>query len=444
MGRRLSSIAAATVLLSVVIIAALAAAVILREADGQEAEELSGFPLIDCTTESYAPPPDTSRLGDLEGVDAQPVSEVPGAIDVAADPTRPLLWVALQYTGVVSIPLDEIPPEGEALDPDGLGQRLVLDLRGEVADGYEQGVLGVTVDPNGEELYVHRTATDDSTLVTAHAIVGDRPSSQGRVVLDLAQPAPSHNGGDLQFGPDGMLYLALGDGGFSPVDRPDDPSFSGNAQDLSSPFGAILRLDPAADSAENQPPELGDGVAVPGDNPFADEAGLGAAIWVTGARNPYSFSFDRDTGDLWVADVGQHCWEEINLLAADDGENAGRGENLGWPWLEGRHIYEQEPPHDDHVLPVHTYVTGDNGCAVIGGSVYRGSAIEDLQGWYVFGDNCTTDVQALRVTGDDEIELRGLGVDVERLAAISTDDAGELLVASMTDGILRLVPDDET
>lgn len=421
-----------------VAVVALVAGVVAYTVGSEDDGEATNL-LLDCTEPEVAPPPPTREVDALADAELAEVLGVHGAVGVAPDPVHSQLWVAIQQGGVLVHDL-ETPRPNEATDNElasmaDLEDQIVVDLRGQVAEGYEQGVLDVAVDPEGTELFVHYNGVDDATNVVAYPLQdGEVVEGEERLLVHLDQPLPTHNGGGLRFGPDGLLYLALGDGGFSPVDVPDAPDFSANAQDLSSPFGAILRLDPDAQDED---------AAVPADNPFADEPGLAGGIWVSGARNPFSFAFDDETGDLWVADVGQHCWEEINVLPADDdGLDAGRGENLGWPWLEGRHRYQQDPPHDDHVLPVHTYATGDEGCAVIGGTVYRGSLFDDLDGWYVFGDNCTPELQALRVAEDGTVELRELGVSVERLASIEADADGELLVTSMFEGIERLEPAD--
>ncbi|HET6399209.1 MAG TPA: PQQ-dependent sugar dehydrogenase, partial [Candidatus Thermoplasmatota archaeon] len=240
-----------------------------------------------------------------------------------------------------------------------------------------------------------------------------------RELFAMGQPYANHNGGTVTFGPDGRLYLGLGDGGGA-----GDPR--GHAQSKDIRLGKVLRFD--VDSFPSGP-------AVPAaGNPFYERGG-DRAIWVYGVRNPWRFSFDRATGDLWVADVGQNEWEEVNVLRS--GRQAGA--NLGWDKFEGRQRFEQgDAP--GHVPPVHVYSHAGGRCSVTGGFVYRGSAIPGLAGQYVFGDYCSGEVWALDAARPREAHLL-LRVD-DRLASFGEDAAGELYVVGHGGSVHRLVAAD--
>ncbi|HUF34828.1 MAG TPA: PQQ-dependent sugar dehydrogenase, partial [Gemmatimonadales bacterium] len=237
------------------------------------------------------------------------------------------------------------------------------------------------------------------------------------------QPFANHNGGHLAFGPDGYLYVALGDGGSS-----GDPQDRGQA--LDDLFGSLLRIDPAGGSP----------YAVPADNPFGASAGARPEIWSYGLRNPWRFSFDRLTGDLWIGDVGQNRWEEVNHAPAAEG--AGRGLNFGWRRMEGRHCFETGSCDQSGLtLPVLEYDHG-SGCSVTGGYVYRGAEIPELQGHYFYADFCRGFVRSMRLEADTVAEeadwpaLRPGG----GIPSFGEDAAGELYVLVSDGRVLKIVP----
>ena len=261
--------------------------------------------------------------------------------------------------------------EGGVLRPEPL-----LDLRGEVSTASERGLLGLAFHPRFQEngfVYVNLTNRRGDTEVRRYRVdprtYRADPASM-RLILSIPQPAANHNGGMMAFGPDGYLYIATGDGG-----RAGDPW--GNAQNLGSLLGKILRIDV----------DRGDPYAVPADNPFAGGGGR-PEIWAYGLRNPWRFSFDRATGDLYIADVGQNRWEEVNRQPAG---SAG-GENYGWNRLEGNHCYPRGEECDRTGLtpPIAEYAHDrSGGCSVTGGYVYRGREVPALAGWYLYGDYCS-------------------------------------------------------
>jgi glucose/arabinose dehydrogenase len=255
----------------------------------------------------------------------------------------------------------------------------VLDVSDHIAYGGEQGLLGLAFHPTKPLAYVDFTDTSGNTNVVEYSVGDDGvfDADSARTVITIEQPFPNHNGGDVVFGPDGMLYIGMGDGGAA-----DDPLRHG--QDPGSLLGKILRIDPT--------PGNGKGYTVPADNPLVDAYGAAPEVWSLGVRNPWRFSFDRATGDLWIGDVGQNKWEEVNHVSAADG--AGRGANFGWSAYEGTHRFNDDQSADSPVDPVVEYPHGDAGCSVSGGTVYRGSEVPSMVGWYVFGDFCSGRVWA--------------------------------------------------
>jgi glucose/arabinose dehydrogenase len=244
------------------------------------------------------------------------------------------------------------------------------------------------------------------------------PGSE-RSLLHFEDPFPNHNGGQLAFGPDRRLYIAFGDGGSG-----GDPL--GNGQSLGTLFGKILRIDPR--------PAGGRPYGVPPDNPFVGRDGARPEIWDYGLRNPWRFSFDAATGDLWIGDVGQNAYEEIDHEPAGEG-----GRNYGWNRREGLHAYNGGDRPDGAVDPVIEY-SHASGCTVIGGFVYRGRRISGLQGAYLYGDYCAGWVRAARAPGGRIAEERDLGLQVPSLSSFGADANGELYALSLGGDVYRIAP----
>ena len=212
-----------------------------------------------------------------------------------------------------------------------------------------------------------------------------------RTVLVVEQPYANHNGGDLAFGPDGMLYIGLGDGGAAAI-RSAGPS---NMAEL---LGKMLRIDPTTPSGDL-------GYTIPADNPFVGTEGARGEIWSIGLRNPWRYSFDPETGDLWIADVGQGSIEEINVAPATDGVDAGRGSNFGWSAFEGSQPFNDDVTAENHSGPIFEYDHSGGRCSISGGVRARGEGAGPLAGWYVYADYCTGEVMAIAVSGE------GTGID---------------------------------
>src|SRR4029453_5147710 len=265
-------------------------------------------PTSPAASPNTGPTPPEPRLADTR-IRLVPVAQPEQPVAMAVRVGDRALYVAEKVGRVV------------ALSP-GPDPRVVLDLTNRVSLGSEQGLLGLAFSPNGRYLYVDFTDTEGDTHVTEFAFDDDGADpARERPVLFVAQPFSNHNGGALAFGPDGYLYVALGDGGSA-----GDPM--GNAQSLSALPGKLRGISPS--------PSGGEPYAIPPDNPFVGWSGARPEIWAYGLRNPWRFSFDAATGDLWIGDVGQNAWEEIDHEpAGSDG-----GSNFGWDRLEGTHPFE--------------------------------------------------------------------------------------------------------
>jgi glucose/arabinose dehydrogenase len=334
------------------------------------------------------------------------VATLRSPVAIAADPLSDALFVAEQG-GVLQRIVD-----GRA-EP-------VLEIA--VSTGNEQGLLGVAVAPDGAFLYLDFTDRAGDTHVVEYPLGADRaPDPDGaREVLFVDQPFANHNGGQLAFGPDGHLYVALGDGGSQ-----GDPS--GNGQRLDTLLAKILRISPR--------PSGGQPYGIPPDNPFVGQDGARPEIWALGLRNPWRFAFDRANGELWIGDVGGGVAEEIDWAPAAAG-----GRNYGWQDVEGTH--EVRTPAPDAVAPV---VNIDHGsepvCSVIGGFVYRGAAIPALVGTYLYSDFCVGRIDGLRAEGGQITDGPApVGLEVAQITTFGQDDDGELYVLSRQGAVSRIVP----
>ena len=296
----------------------------------------------------------------------------------------------------------------------------VLDISSQVTNSGEQGLLGAAFHPDGSRLYVNFTDRLGDTVIREYVFAEGRANTaSARTVLQLDDPYPNHNGGNLVFGPDGYLYIGMGDGGSG-----GDPQQ--RAQNLESLFGKMLRIDPRQSGT--------DAYSIPEDNPFVGRSGRDE-IWSFGWRNPWRYSFDRSTGDLWVGDVGQNAWEEVDFEdAANDG-----GDNYGWDRYEGSHRFEGQPLNRHH-QPIYEYRNDQGHCAVTGGYVYRGSRIPNLTGAYLFADFCEGRLRAFVEQDARATEHRYLGPRVASLASFGEDRAGELYVMSLEGGVYRIDP----
>jgi len=316
------------------------------------------------------------------------------------------------------------------VDEGTLGERPFLDVSARIASGGERGLLGLAFHPEfpvDPRLFVNYTDLKGDTVIAEYTLAADAaradPDSE-LVLLRITQPFANHNGGSVGFGPDGYLYLGMGDGGSGgdPFD---------NGQRLDTLLGKVLRIDVDVE---------GDRAAtryeVPPDNPFVNRAGARPEIWHTGLRNPWRFRFDRATGDLWIGDVGQGAWEEIDVARAGVG-----GLDLGWNRMEGSHCFPpgEDCARDGLTLPVAEYDHG-SGCSVTGGVVYRGTDQPGLAGRYVFGDYCSGLIWTIDPRRD-EPQQPVIALDSGRnLSSFGEDEDGELYATDIGSGeLLRVV-----
>jgi len=377
-----------------------------------------GSPQADAGTPDPEPPTLETPSVQLEEVVTG--LEQPTTVVSAADGSDRLF--VTQKTGLARIVQDG-----------GVLEAPFLDLTGAVSTDSEQGLLGLAFHPqyadNGR-FFVNYTRSDGATVISEFAVSDDAnvaDTDSERVLLTIPQPYANHNGGQLAFGPDDYLYIGMGDGGDA-----GDPE--GNGQDPSTLLGSMLRIDIAVNGGS------GDPYAVPEDNPFVGTEGAQPEVWAYGLRNPWRFSFDRETGDLWIADVGQNAFEEVNVQPAD----STGGENYGWNITEGESCYNESEPEtpletcDTEGLtgPILEYRHSE-GQSVTGGYVYRGEAIPALNGFYVFGDFVSGTIWGAASQeggGYASIELLESGFP---LVAFGEDEAGELYVADFGGTLYR-------
>ncbi len=300
-----------------------------------------------------------------------------------------------------------------------------LDIRSRVKSTYgEQGLLGLAFDPDyatNRRFYVDYTRKGDGDTVVAEFRRSTSSSTRAvagsfRQVIRIGQPYSNHNGGMLAFGPDDYLYIGMGDGG--------DGGDPGNrAQNTNNLLGKILRIRPYRSGSRSY--------TVPSSNPFVGRSGADA-VWSYGLRNPWRFSFDRQTGDLWIGDVGQSRYEEINL--ATNASGRGRGVNFGWRRCEGNKTYPGSATCTTGKKPLKVYSHGGSNCSVTGGYAYRGPEYSAWQGRYVYGDYCSGHVWVIstsgsvRVSRDTRYNISGFG----------EDGAGRLFMTDLGGRILKV------
>jgi len=321
---------------------------------------------------------------------------------------------------------------------DSLYTRPFLDIGDQIITGSERGLLGLVFHPNYSQngyFYINYTRSGDGTTVIARYTVSSDPDSADAgsesVIMTVDQPYANHNAGMLAFGPnDGYLYFGLGDGGDAgdPQDR---------AQDLDSLLGKMIRIDVDGGTPYGIPPT----------NPFIDSANARDEIWSYGWRNPWRFSFDSETGDMWIGDVGQYDIEEIDFEPA----SSEGGGNYGWRCYEGSSTFNTSncDLQQNFNFPIYEYFHNEGRCSVTGGYVYRGCAVPDLSGTYFFGDYCSGEIWSFRYDGgsmtdftDRTAELDPADGSIDLLSSFGVDALGELYILDYSDGdIYKIVPD---
>jgi glucose/arabinose dehydrogenase len=384
------------------------------------------------STTTVAPTSTTAPLAegtlDTVALATTEVAELEEPVALAARPGSPDLYVAEKGGRIRLIKVTENQTTEEVTYQ--LQTTPLLDLSDDVINQGEQGLLGMAFSTDGRKVYLDYTARPDGATHVVEYDLGDRNSidvRSRRELLVVEQPFENHNGGQLVVGPDGYLYIGLGDGGSG-----GDPE--GNGQDPTTLLGSILRIDPeGVDPDDEEAPPY----AIPSGNPFADPETARPETWLYGVRNPWRFTFDRATGDLWVADVGQDAYEEINHLPARGGFDAGRAANLGWNEMEGTHSYEGGENPEGAVLPIFEYGR-ELGCSITGGYVYRGREIPALDGAYLYADLCSRGIRGLQVDRETVIDDRTWDLPVEQVYSFGQDDDGELYLLLGSGPVLKL------
>ncbi len=314
--------------------------------------------------------------------------------------------------------------------------------------GDERGLLGFAFHPNyakNGKFYVNYMNNDGYTVVSEFSVKSNKKAdhTSERILFDLEQPYRNHNGGHMEFGPDGYLYISIGDGG-----KAGDPLNAG--QDLNTLFGKVIRID------VNTHP-----YGIPESNPYYGQKDKRGEVWAWGFRNVWRFSFDRKTGDIYYGDVGQNKWEEVNYEPA----GSPSGVNYGWRLMEASHCYNPKNncPKDGLTMPIIEYPNDANymvvlgggsqedaeGCSVTGGYVYRGKEITGLQGYYLFGDYCSGNIWTFKVLNGKAVEFENRTEEINLangefttyISSFGEDANGELYIVEYNGGIYKLIQD---
>lgn len=353
-------------------------------------------------------------------------------VEIASGLTRPLYVThAGDGSGRLFIVeqggLIKIWQDGAVLDTPFLDVSELISQEARSADYTERGLLGLAFHPdfaaNGQFFINYTERQNHGTVVARYTVSADDPNRADPAsevqLLYVPQPYGNHNGGHMAFGPDGYLYISLGDGGSG-----GDPQ--GNGQNLGTLLGTLLRIDVNVE----------DGYAIPPDNPFVGNDTARPEIWAWGLRNAWRFSFDRETGDLYIADVGQYSWEEVSFQPA----GSPGGENYGWNAYEGTHEFSGNPPASDVVMPILEYGHSNGRCSITGGYVYRGADVPGLQGVYFYGDWCTGTIWTAW-QGEDGVWQSQVSLESgRRISSFGEDEDGELYVVDHGGALLKIAP----
>ena len=424
----------------------LAAALLVLLVGACDSGQPTRAPLATAPSSSVpASPAASGQPSASPGTSAEP-SDAPPPVGGGERPDLAAVSVALEgVTGGLDAPLF-VTPVG-----DGTGRLLVaeqggvirivengtlreqpfLDISDRVSAGGERGLLGVAVPPafgtGRDEVFVHYSDVDGDTVIAAFRASGEDLSTADpvseRTILTQDQPYANHNGGWIGFDADGMLLIGLGDGGAG-----GDPE--NRASDLGTLLGKLLRIDVLG--------AAGEPYTIPDDNPYVGRDDARQEILHSGLRNPFRDSVDQETGAIWIGDVGQSGWEEIDVAPAD-----ARGLDFGWRRWEGSQCYDESAGCDDTgvTMPVAEYRTGEDGCAVIGGVVYRGDAIPALRGAYLFADYCSGRLWAIDAGFDGAQPPILLAETGRSISSIGLDEDGEVVMTDLAAGeLVRLVP----
>jgi len=384
------------------------------------------------------PPPLAVPTLDGIALKVTQIADVREPVGFASRSGTDTLYVAQKDGRIKQIGVDK------QLDRDGkvirLSYRLdnnpILDISRSTTNIGQRGLLGLDFASDGRKLYVLYTAGNGAVTVDEYRMNDDQVDRNSRrTLLVLDHPEPNNNGGQLVVGPDGYVYIGVGDGGSE-----GDPNKNGqNAHTL---YGKILRIDPEGGTKDAP-------YASPAGNPFKDAQFGAPEVWAFGLRNPWRFSFDRTTKDLWIGDPGQAGTEEIDFLPyLPGGGGAGRGANLGWSEMEGSHPFNTGTPPLGYVPPIFDYGRANGECSVIGGYVYRGKAMFGLLGVYLYADYCAGEIRMLLRKPDNQLDERGTGIKLPNgylegngsVTSFGEDNDGEIYVLSALGGVYKIQP----
>ena len=334
-------------------------------------------------------PPTVSLAADYFASADQPVAIV------ERDPHDSFLYV-VERTGTIV----KVSRDGKRIET-------ALDITSQTRTNAERGLLGLVFAESAEGqwwAYINHTDLNGNTRIAGYTVdaAGMFISNSRREMMKINQPYANHNGGGMVIGPDGMLYISTGDGGSA-----GDPER--RALDLGSLLGKILRINPW--------PQGDEPYSVPEDNPFIATTGARTEIWSYGLRNPWRFTLDGDS--LWIADVGQDTWEEIDRVRTENGNLAGHGANFGWSAYEGLVRFNDDESAPESIQPVYVYPHDEGRCSVIGGAVVHGQ-IESLDGWYLFSDYCSGKVYGLRESDDGSYTEATLSDSLGRIVTVNS------------------------
>ncbi|MDA0170427.1 PQQ-dependent sugar dehydrogenase [Solirubrobacter taibaiensis] len=349
----------------------------------------------------------------VSGVSLQEVGSFDSPVFLTSPPDDERLFI-VEQNGTIRI-----------LDGEQTIEQPFLDISDRIEAGGEQGLLGLAFPPDYADsgrFYVYYTAEDGANTVAEYRRAEDNradPDSE-RILIAQEDSEPNHNGGMITFGPDGKLYIGMGDGGGGG----DQHGEIGNAQALDTILGKILRIDPAADR--------GRPYTIPDDNPFVGREGVRGEIYAYGLRNPWRFSFDRSTGDLTIGDVGQNAVEEISFVRSDEAAGA----NFGWRVFEGSSRYTEGEEAEGAIEPAIDESHDDGNCSITGGYVVRDPKLASYSGRYLYGDLCRA---PLRLAELPEGEPRDSGLEVQSLSSFGEDAQGRIYALSLDGPVYRLV-----
>ena len=364
-----------------------------------------------------------------------------GFLDHGMPPPPPPGAPALHFVGTFSSPVFLTAAPGDTrrlfvveqygrivvLHNDTIQTRPFLDLTGRIAAGGEQGLLSLAFDPqyatNGRFFVYFTDAAGDIRIVRYN--VSSNPDSANETTADTVLKVPhpgqtNHNGGQLQFGPDGMLWAGTGDGGGG-----GDPA--GNGQNKHALLGKLLRLDVSGAS----------GYTIPPNNPGSSDTSFAPEVWSYGLRNPWRFSFDRQTGDLYIADVGQNRYEEVDVSTT--AAQRGRAVNFGWNIMEGNHCYPSDPCTPIGQLPVVEYPHFGGDCSITGGYMYRGSAVPAIVGNYFYADYCTGSVRSIKYPNANPGDWTSILSPGGGVSSFGQDANGEIYILRLSGAVNRIV-----